>query len=168
MWNRRKEQKRDCAAAQSRTQNLLNGWGGTDAAECLGTADGELRVHLEACPDCREGMEKTLEARSVLRQGVAAAADPGAAFTRRIMLAVDAAAEKESAAVANTWMAVPALASRMAWVCAFALLLAAAWLHETRAYSPPARSAANGEMALVSDSPAESEEVLVSVARSEP
>jgi hypothetical protein len=168
MWNWLKAQERGCGAAQSRTQDLMNGWAGTDAEECLAAAEDELREHLEACQDCRGGMEQTLAARRMLRQNVAAAGDPGAAFTRRIMLAVDAAAEQQSAAVANPWMAVPAVASRMAWVCAVALLLAAAWMQETHAYAPPARSTASGEMALVPDSPAESEEVLVSVARSEP
>ncbi|MBZ5528894.1 MAG: hypothetical protein LAN71_13460 [Acidobacteriia bacterium] len=167
MWNWLKAQKRQCGAAQSRTQDLMNGWAGTDAAECLAAADGELRQHLETCADCLDGMEQSLAARRMLRQNAAAAADPGAAFTRRIMLAVNAAAE-QSAAVANPWMALPAVASRMAWVCAVALLLAAVWLHETRAYVPPARSTVSGEISLVSDSAAENEEVLVSVARSEP
>jgi hypothetical protein len=168
MWNWLKAQKKGCGAAQSRMQDLLNGWAGTDAAECLAAAEEELREHLDACQDCRGGMEKFLEARRVLRQTVAATADPGAAFTRRIMLGVNAAAEQQSAAAANPWLAVPALASRMAWVCALALLLAAAWMHESRADGPAARSTASGEMTLVSDSPAESEEVLISVARSEP
>ena len=134
----------------------------------MAAAEEELREHWEACPDCRGGMEQALAARRLLRQNVEAAADPGAAFARRIMLAVNSAAEQQSAAVANPWLAVPELASRMAWVCALALLLAAAWMHESHAYAPPARSAASGEMSLVSDSSAENEEVLVSVARSEP
>lgn len=167
MWNRLSLQKKGCRGAKSRTQELLNRWAGTGWVECQSAADEELRRHLDVCPDCRADLEQFLAARQMLRRNLKAAEDPGAEFTNRVMRAAAAAAER-SAPASNLWPALPGLASRMAWICAVALLLVAAWLYETRAFAPVNRSSAAGEMALDSDGPADGEEVLESLARSEP
>lgn len=167
MWYWQESRRKVCWAAQSRLQDVLNRWAGSSTEEFQALAVVELREHLAVCPKCRDEANLFLEARRLLRQGMEQAVDPGEPYTKRIMTAVRAAAE-ENAPAANLWTVLPAVASRMALVCTLALLLAAVWVRATRAHAPPQQSAASGEMGLVGDSPAESEQVLMSVARGEP
>ncbi len=167
MWNWLTPQKKGCRAAKSRTEELLNRWAGTGWAECLSAAEKELRLHLNACTGCRAVLEESLAVRQMLRQNLGAVEDPGTEFTNRVMRAAAAAAEG-SAPASNPWLVLPALASRMALICAVALLLAGVWLHESHAFAPANRPVASGEMALESDGQADGEEVPASPARSEP
>lgn len=94
-----------------------------------------MREHVFSCEACRAFAEELVEARELL--GVMKdKAEPSPFFLARVMASI-ASKEAELENKAQTWAAVPRLASRLAVLASVGLLIAATWL-----YQMP--SAANG------------------------
>jgi len=120
-----------CREAESRIQELLNSSASESREELLASADPELRSHVAHCEACGATVEEGIAVRQMLRRELRPAEDPGEEFTLRVMQAI-AAREAERNSIASPWFALPALAARLAWVSAVALLLATSWLYEMR------------------------------------
>jgi hypothetical protein len=86
------------------------------------------REHVYSCEGCRAFAEELLEARELLgAQGNKT--EPGPFFLARVMAAI-ASKEAELEQSAQTWAAVPRLASRLTVLASLGLLIAASWVYE--------------------------------------
>ena len=88
----------------------------------------EIRQHALSCEVCRTFGEELAEAREIL--GVMESqAEPGPFFLARVMASI-ASREAELESQAQTWAAVPRLASRLTVLASLGLLIAATWLYQ--------------------------------------
>jgi hypothetical protein len=87
-----------------------------------------MREHVYSCEACRAFAEELVEAREVL--GVMEnKAEPGPFFLARVMASI-ASREAELERKAQTWAAVPRLASRLTLLASLGLLIAATWVYQ--------------------------------------
>jgi hypothetical protein len=87
-----------------------------------------MREHIYSCEACRTFAEELVEAREVLRvQEVKA--EPGPFFLARVMASI-ASKEAQLERSAQTWAAVPRLASRLTVLAWLGLLIAATWVYQ--------------------------------------
>lgn len=88
----------------------------------------KMREHVYSCEACRTFAEELVEAREVLVT-VENKVEPGPFFLARVMASI---ASREAAldSKAQTWAAVPRLASRLAVLASLGLLIAATWVYQ--------------------------------------
>ena len=87
-----------------------------------------MRQHALSCEACRMFAAELAEAREIL--GVMESkAEPGPFFLARVMASI-ASREAELENQAQTWAAVPRLASRLTVLASLGLLIAATWLYQ--------------------------------------
>ena len=87
-----------------------------------------MRQHALSCEACRMFAGELAEAREIL--GVMESkAEPGPFFLARVMASI-ASREAELENQAQTWAAVPRLASRLTVLASLGLLIAATWLYQ--------------------------------------
>ncbi len=136
-----------------------------DLSELLASAPGALKEHINACADCRAATENLLAARALLAELPSTAAIPGPWFAPRVMAAI-AARKAELGRAVDTWTFLPKLASRLTWASALALLLASGWLYQKPVIPPskPVVTDITGEPVVDTAPPANSDDVLVSLA----
>ena len=133
--------------------------------QLLAAAPVALKDHAAACADCRAAAENILAARALLTELPSFAATAGPWFAPRVMAAI-AARKADLARAADTWTFLPKLAARLTWASAVALLLASTWLYQKPA-NPSAKPVATditGEPVVDAATPANNDEVLVSLA----
>jgi hypothetical protein len=87
-----------------------------------------MRQHALSCEACRMFAEELVEAREILG-AVKNRAEPGPFFLARVMASI-ASREAELESKAQTWAAVPRLASRLTVLASLGLLIAATWLYQ--------------------------------------
>ena len=124
-----------------------------------------LAAHVASCRDCKAAVEELFASRALLS---AIPRQPEAArpwFTARVMAAIT---ERESQMERSleTWTVLPKLASRLAWVCAIAIVLTSSWLVGGQKAVPVAqvRVDLTGEPVLENHPvPVDNDEVLTSL-----
>ncbi|HET7259256.1 MAG TPA: hypothetical protein VFI75_06020 [Candidatus Acidoferrum sp.] len=134
--------------------------------ELLAAMPGPLKKHLAECRGCRAVANNILEARALLAELPSRAAVAGPWFAPRVMAAI-AARRAELGRGADTWTFLPKLAARLSWASAIALLLASGWLYQAPASTstkPAVVTDITGEPLVYSATPADNDEVLVSLA----
>jgi hypothetical protein len=87
-----------------------------------------MRQHALSCEACRMFAAELAEAREILG-AVENKAEPGPFFLARVMASI-ASREAELENRAQTWAAVPRLASRLTVLASLGLLIAATWLYQ--------------------------------------
>jgi hypothetical protein len=87
-----------------------------------------MREHVYSCEACRTFAEELVEAREVLGL-LENKAGPGPFFLARVMASI-ASKEAQLEASAETWAAVPRLASRLTLLASLGLLIAATWVYQ--------------------------------------
>jgi hypothetical protein len=87
-----------------------------------------MRQHALSCEACRAFAEELAEAREILSV-MRSKAEPGPFFLARVMASI-ASREAELEKQAQTWAAVPRLASRLTLLASLGLLIAATWLYQ--------------------------------------
>lgn len=87
-----------------------------------------MREHAFSCEACRAFAEELVEAREILGV-VESKAEPSPFFLARVMASI-ASREAELENKAQTWAAVPRLASRLAVLASLGLLIAATWVYQ--------------------------------------
>jgi hypothetical protein len=99
----------------------------------------ELAAHAGSCADCKAAVADLFASRALLK---ALPRDDEAArpwFASRVMAAI-AEGEGRLEKSLETWVVLPKLASRLAWVSALALLLTSTWLIERPKSVPVAQA----------------------------
>jgi hypothetical protein len=87
----------------------------------------ELATHAACCQDCKKAIDELLASRALLRTLPRQQETPKPWFATRVM-AVIAEQEAQLERSLETWVVLPKLASRLAWVSALALLLTTTFL----------------------------------------
>jgi hypothetical protein len=87
-----------------------------------------MREHIYSCEACRTFAEELVSAREVL-EVIANKAQPGPFFLARVMASI-ASKEAKLERSAQTWAAVPRLASRLTLLASLGLLIAATWVYQ--------------------------------------
>jgi len=87
-----------------------------------------LREHVYSCEACRTFAEELVEAREILG-AQENKTEPGPFFLARVMASI-AAREADLERNAQTWAAVPRLASRLTVLASLGLLIAATWVYQ--------------------------------------
>src|SRR5580704_1973435 len=133
--------------------------------ELVASAPIALKEHVTGCADCRAAAENILAARALLAELPSYAATAGPWFAPRVMAAI-AARKAELSRAADTWTFLPKLAARLTWASAVALLLASSWLYQKPATTSakPVATDITGEPVVDTATPANNDEVLVSLA----
>ena len=149
-------QLEDAAAAAPSAKEL---------SELLATAPAVLKVHVATCDSCRASAQNILAARVLLASLPSYAAMAGPWFAPRVMAAI-AARKADLSRATDTWTFLPKLAARLAWASAVALLLASTWLYQKPVSTPskPVATDITGEPVVDTITPANNDEVLVSLA----
>ena len=88
----------------------------------------EMREHAHSCEACRTFAEELVEVREILG-AQENKTEPGPFFLARVMASI-ASREAELEQRAQTWAAVPRLASRLTVLASLGLLIAATWLYQ--------------------------------------
>jgi hypothetical protein len=150
-------QVEDAAAAAAKAREL---------PELLAALPEPLKKHMTECGNCRAAANNILEARVLLAELPSHAAIAGPWFAPRVMAAI-AARKTEFGRATDTWTFLPRLAARLTWASAIALLLASGWLYQEPASTstkPAVVTDITGEPLVYSATPADNDEVLVSLA----
>lgn len=131
MWGLKRAAKGECERACDALEftGASDGYGPEGAfAAALAELPEELRQHVRTCEACRTFAEELAEARGLLaaRRNTA---EPGPFFLARVMASI-AAKEAQIETKAETWAAVPRLASRLAVLASLGLLIAATWVYQ--------------------------------------
>lgn len=124
--------------------------------------------HAGTCVDCRAAVENMLAARTLLAGFPSNAELGGPWFASRVMAAI-AARKAELSRAGDALTFLPKLAARLTWASVVALLLASTWLYQKPA-SPPSTPVATditGEPLADNATPANNDEVLISLAESD-
>jgi hypothetical protein len=139
--------------------------GAKEIPDLLAALSGSQKEHVAACADCRSAAENILAARALLAQLPSNAELGGPWFPQRVMAAI-AARRAELSRAADTLTFLPKLAARLTWAAAIALLLASTWLYQKPISTPakPVLTDITGEPLADSTTPANNDEVLVSLA----
>jgi hypothetical protein len=134
-------------------------------SELLAAAPVALKAHVTSCASCGASAENILAARALLAALPSHAAMSGPWFAPRVMAAI-AARKAELSRAADTWTFLPKLAARITWASAVALLLASTWLYQKPVSTPskPVATDITGEPVVDTSTPANNDEVLVSLA----
>jgi hypothetical protein len=162
LGNRRAE----CREFQSQLEEATGAApGAKDLSELLAAAPDALKAHASACADCRTAAENILAARALLTELPSYAAAAGPWFAPRVMAAI-AARKADLARATDAWTFLPKLAARLTWASAVALLLASTWLYQKPATTSakPVATDITGEPVVDTATPANNDEVLVSLA----
>lgn len=135
MWNLKKSNFTECDSVQDVLQYEMDAAGNASTVTpivALGTLLAKLpapaRDHVAACSDCRIFAEELFEVRDMF-QAIPAGPQPGPFFLKRVMASI-ASREAELERKAQTWAAVPRLASRLSVLASLTLLIAGSWLYE--------------------------------------
>lgn len=134
--------------------------------ELLAALPEPLKKHTTECGSCRAAANNILEARALLAELPSRATIAGPWFAPRVMAAI-AARKAELGRATDTWTFLPKLAARLTWASAIALLLASGWLYQAPASTstrPAVVTDITGEPLVYSATPADNDEVLVSLA----
>lgn len=156
----------ECSEFQSQLENTTGAApGAKNLSEFLAAAPGALKAHASSCAECRTAAENILAARALLAELPSYAAAAGPWFAPRVM-AVIAARKADLARAADAWTFLPKLAARLTWASAVALLLASTWLYQKPATTSvkPVATDITGEPVVDTATPANNDEVLVSLA----
>jgi hypothetical protein len=89
----------------------------------------ELATHPASCPDCKEAIAELFASRALVRVLPRQQETGKPWFATRVMAAI-AEHEGQLERSLETWLVLPKLASRLAWVSALALLLTTTFLIE--------------------------------------
>ena len=131
MWRWKRNANPQCESiCDALETSAARDWRGEIAAPgtLLAQLPPDLRQHALSCEACRVFAEELAEARAIL--GVAECkAEPGPFFLARVMASI-ASRESELESKAQTWAAVPRLASRLTVLASLGLLIAATWLYQ--------------------------------------
>src|SRR5215467_15319996 len=129
MWWKNKANAQCECVCDALEASALRARGGTAASgAALAHLPEAMREHAFSCEACRAFAEELAEAREIL--GVMESkAEPGPFFLARVMASI-ASREAELENQAQTWAAVPRLASRLTLLASLGLLIAATWLYE--------------------------------------
>jgi hypothetical protein len=132
-----------------------------------GCADGELNEHLNGCVSCRETLSDARLAGSLLRQAWEPAAEPGGAFSSRVMARIREE-KRRSESPMSFWNPLEFLASRMALTAATLLLALSAYLVGFAPHRAPSLAVSGTELRAtdfpqVPQDPESNEDVLVSL-----
>jgi len=167
MW--REKRIGSCGRHGEALRNLAEGGAGRALEELLVQGAPSLQAHLAGCPGCRKQLQDALAGGALLREAYPSAAGPGAAFSGKVMAAIRAL-EAERSTSMSLWSAMQALATRVAWVSALALLVACGWLYEYRAAQPPATAQESSADRFMEPAPqpTTADEVLASLAEANP
>jgi len=146
-----------------------SGVGQASAEELMSQAAPSLREHLAICEDCRKLLEDTAAGAMLLRQAYPRTPGPGPVFSAKVMAAIGAL-EADRATAMSLWAAMQALATRVAWVSALALLVACGWLYEYRAAQPSTTGQEYTAERLMEPAPQSTtpDDVLTSLAETNP
>ena len=132
------------------------------SGKLLGRLPQEMREHVSSCEACRTFAGELAEAREILGV-IENKAEPGPFFLARVMASI-ASKEAELERSAQTWAAVPRLASRLTLLASLGLLIAATWVYQM----PSAANAVAGwnspQWAGLVDTSAVQDDLLVSPA----
>lgn len=153
MGNLRGKNTIDCGAFRDALENSPG----------VATLSGALQEHLAACTECRLIADEFSSSRALLSALPTRRYEPSAWFVGRVMSAIGAR-EAELRRSIETWSLIPRLASKLAWVSAFVLLLAGTWLYERPKIAPHPSDGTGGESLFESPSPAGGDDLLASVA----
>jgi len=122
----------------------------------------EMCKHIYSCETCRVFADDLLEARGMF-EGSKSDAQPGPYFLIRVMASI-ADREQQLDRSAQTWAAVPRLASRLAVLASLGLLLAASWVYQMPRNSGAGMSSQQVSEALV-DNGTSQDDLLLSAGR---
>lgn len=133
----------------------------------LNPADAaELEAHLRGCAACREALEAAQEVGALLREAIAPAPEPGAAFWANLRTAI-ALADAERTQQGDFWRSLEFLAQRFAWSTAIAVVVLTAYLAGFDAFHPEGNGTAQAEIREVFSEPvsvpANNEEALLAL-----
>jgi hypothetical protein len=88
-----------------------------------------MRKHVYSCETCRIFADDRIEVRGIFAAREAKVAQPGPFFLARVMAAI-ADRELQLDYAAQTWAAVPRLASRLTVLASLGVLVAASWVYQ--------------------------------------
>jgi len=113
-------------------------------AAVLSSAHAKLREHAVSCETCRTFADDMLQVRSMFAEEAGNKAQPSPYFLSRVMATI-ADREFQLQTVAQTWAAVPRLASRLTVLASLGLLIAASWVYEMPRTSKSSTIASSGQ-----------------------
>lgn len=155
-----------CRKHVARLEALLDARTSSRESGDAAPADAEFARHLEECAGCREALEAGVLAGSLLREARSPEAGPGDFFAARVGARIRAELETRRAE-AEFWRPIEALAKKLVWTSALALLVLSSVVYEMR----PGRNTLPQKQEMLSDrfpqpvpQPAGKDEVLVSLA----
>jgi hypothetical protein len=122
----------------------------------------QMRKHIYSCERCRVFADDLLEARAMFEERKFGA-QPGPYFLARVMASIEDR-EQQLERSAQTWAAVPRLASRLAVLASLGLLLAASWVYQMPKNSGAGMSSQQVSEALV-DNGTSQDDLLLSAGR---
>jgi len=126
----------------------------------LGRLPHSMREHVYSCEACRTFAEELVEAREFLG-GMENKAEPGPFFLARVMASI-ASKEAELERSAQTWAAVPRLASRLIVLASLGLLIAATWVYQMPSATTAVAGWNSSQWAGLVDTSAVQDDLLVS------
>jgi hypothetical protein len=170
MWNLLKKSGQECRRVQNCLEeaSAQRSNGGT-VEELIEGLPLAARSHVDGCEACREAA-LDLAATKELFKGVASSKDEARPwFAARVMAAI-AARQNELANALSPWTEFPRFASRLALVAVMVLVAGTTWYYEkgVRVQSYPINGAAMQESIFETPPPANPDDVLISVAGSNP
>ncbi len=157
MWDLLKKGNEECGRLQdSLEESVMTRSNRVSLEELMESLSLAQRDHIAACGGCREAAADVLAVREIFK-GVAFRTEGARPwFAKRVMRAIAA-------------RAVPRFASRLAWITAVVILVCGTWLYEkpsTASGKQP--SAAAPESIFEAPQPAAQDDVLISMAASNP
>ena len=147
---------------RGKCKQLLESLEELDSGSSLPT---ELATHPASCPNCKEAIAELSASRALIRALPRQQETAKPWFATRVMAAI-AEQEGQLERSLQTWLVLPKLASRLAWVSALALLLTTTFLIERPKGVPVAQVSTDlsGEPVVESHPlPADNDEVLATL-----
>jgi hypothetical protein len=130
MWWQLIRIRKDCEHVRDALERSTNP--GAESVVALGTLlaglPESMRLHVNACSECRVFADELVEVRGMFR-GEPAGPQPGPYFLSRVMASI-AARERKLEKSSQTWAAVPRLAYRLSVLACLTILIAGSWLYE--------------------------------------
>ena len=174
MGNSRGARGQDCRAVREQLEEVLDATGGPAGDVQL---PGELPMwaqsHAADCGECSRAIADFAASRALLRNLQAGEFAPKPLFASRVMAAI-AERELELSRAARAWtLAVPRLASQVAWASAVVILAGSTWVFVGLGSSKSDQSTAQASAPVVhlfdtSSTPASQDEVLDNLAERNP
>jgi hypothetical protein len=130
MWGLTRKQNTECELVCDALEvSALNSRGKVvGAGTLLAELPQSMREHVFSCEACRMFAEEMVEVRELLGARPEKT-EPGPFFLARVMASI-VAREAEMERSAQTWAAVPRLASRLTVLASLGLLIAATWVYQ--------------------------------------